>query len=111
MIAAADIPVRPVGALDYGETAMHLYAIRVAPEDRDPLITHLKWRGVAAAIHYSTPVHLQKAYSFLGLGPGSYPEAEAMARRIITLAMYAELSDEQAQSVVDGLASYYAAVR
>jgi dTDP-4-amino-4,6-dideoxygalactose transaminase len=107
MIAERDLPVRPLALRDTSETAMHLYVVRVAPKDRDPLIKHLESCGVAAAIHYPTPVHLQKAYTSLRLGPGSFPEAEAMCRQIVTLPMYAELTEEQARTVVDGLESYY----
>ena len=92
---------------EYGETCMHLYVIRVRAEDRDSLIAHLAENGIAAMIHYPVPVHLSKAYSFLGLGEGSFPEAESMAREIITLPMYAELTETQAQTVVDVVAAYY----
>ena len=86
---------------------MHLYVIRVRADDRDALIAHLAENGIAAMIHYPVPVHLSKAYSFLRLGEGSFPEAESMAREIITLPMYAELTDTQAQTVVDVVAAYY----
>jgi len=105
------IPVKPLAIRDYGDTAMHLYIVRVAAEDRDPLIKHLEKEGVAAMIHYPIPVHLQEAYSFLGIGEGAYPESEAMAKEIITLPMYPELTMEQARTVVDALASYYANAR
>lgn len=107
-IEGAGIPVEPVAIRDYGETAMHLYVIRVEEQDRDPLMAHLEKEGVAAGIHYPIPVHLQGAYKFLGLGEGAYPEAESMAKEIITLPMYPELSAEQAQTIVGALASYYA---
>ncbi len=110
MIEGLGIPVTPLTIRDFGDTAMHLYIIRVAQKDRDPLIKHLEANGVAAMIHYPIPVHLEPAYQFLGLGKGSYPESEAMASEIITLPMYPELSMEQAHTVVDALASYYAPV-
>ncbi len=110
MIEALDIPVTPLAIRSYGETAMHLYVIRVAAQDRDPLINHFELSGIAAMVHYPIPVHLQPAYSFLNKTEGTYPEAEAMAKEIVTLPMYPELSGEQARSVVDALASYYARI-
>jgi dTDP-4-amino-4,6-dideoxygalactose transaminase len=53
-------------------------------------------------------VHLQPAYAFLGRGVGSFPEAEKLANEIITLPMYPELTDQQAQTVVGAFESYYA---
>ena len=52
-----------------------------------------------AMIHYPVPVHLQQAYSFLGVGEGSYPLSEKLAKEIVSLPMYAELSEEQIQQV------------
>jgi len=108
LIDEADIPVRPLVRREYGESAMHLYMVKVIAKDRDRVIAHLKSAGVDAQIHYPIPVHLQPAYAFLGLGAGSFPEAEKLANEIITLPMYPELSDEQARAVVGALAGYYA---
>jgi dTDP-4-amino-4,6-dideoxygalactose transaminase len=108
LISEAGLPVRTLVTRSYGESAMHLYIIRVDREDRDPLIDHLKSEGIAAMIHYPVPVHLQGAYASLGLGPGSYPQAEKLAQEIITLPMYPELTDAQAERVVAALGSYYA---
>ncbi len=103
LLKEAAIPVQPLAIRSYGETAMHLYIVKVDPSLRDGIIVALKANGVDAQIHYPTPVHLQQAYSFLNLGEGSYPESEKLAKSIITLPMYPELSDEQAGQVVGAL--------
>jgi dTDP-4-amino-4,6-dideoxygalactose transaminase len=108
LIAEAGIPVQPLVRRNYGDSAMHLYMVKVAAGERDRLIVHLKSSGVDAQIHYPIPVHLQPAYAFLGLGAGSFPEAEKLANEIITLPMYPELSGAQAQTVVAALAGYFA---
>ena len=107
LLGEAGVPVQPLALRDYGESAMHLYIIRVEGEDRNPLIEHLKEHGVGAMIHYPTPVHLQPAYLHLELGRGAYPFAEKMADEIVTLPMYPELTDEQARVVVGAIASFY----
>ncbi len=107
LIADAGLPVQSMKVRDFGESAFHLYVIRVIAEDRDPLISHLKEQGVDAMIHYPVPVHRQEAYAFLNLPEGSYPVAERLALEIITLPLYPELSDEQANIVVGAIRSYY----
>ncbi|MDQ3704331.1 MAG: DegT/DnrJ/EryC1/StrS family aminotransferase [Chloroflexota bacterium] len=107
LFAEAGLPVRPVTVRDYGETAMHLYVIRVAAEQRGPLMSHMKEQGVDPMVHYPIPIHLQEAYGFLGLERGTYPEAERMADEIVTLPMYPELTDEQASTVARVVASYF----
>jgi dTDP-4-amino-4,6-dideoxygalactose transaminase len=107
LFAEAGVPVQPVTVRDYGETAMHLYVIRVPAEQRASLMSHMKEQGVDPMVHYPIPIHLQEAYGFLGLERGAYPEAEKMADEIVTLPMYPELTDEQAQTVVRVVASYF----
>jgi len=79
----------------------HIYAVLVA--DRDAVMQRMTARGVSSAIHYPVPIHLQKAYGFLGLGPGSYPVAERCAREFLSLPMYPELRREQIEFVVKTL--------
>lgn len=107
MLSEANLPVEPIAIRDHGDTAMHLYVIRVGAEHRDPLMAHLREQGVDPVVHYPVPVHLQEAYSFLGLEAGSYPQAEKMAAQIVTLPMYPELSEEQARTVVRALSCYF----
>lgn len=75
----------------------HVYAVRVP--DRDRLLQRMAERGVHCAIHYPVPIHLQKAYSFLGYRPGCFPVSERCAREFLSLPMYPELQPEQVQFV------------
>ncbi|MFL5735510.1 MAG: DegT/DnrJ/EryC1/StrS family aminotransferase, partial [Chloroflexia bacterium] len=108
LFAGADLPVRPLALRDYGDSAMHLYVIRVDASMRDALIKHLNSREIMAMVHYPVPVHLQEAYRFLDLGEGSYPLAERLASEIVTLPMYPELTGEQARAVVEGVREFFA---
>jgi len=71
----------------------HLYVIRV-PE-RDRVQAHLKEHGIASGIHYPVPGHLQKAMAHLGYQAGDFPVTERIVGEILSLPMYAELTDEQ----------------
>jgi dTDP-4-amino-4,6-dideoxygalactose transaminase len=90
--------VTPV-EMGYGKHVYHVYALRV--KNRDALITALGEKGVGTNIHYPVPVHLQDAYSFLGLKKGSYPVAEKCASDFVSLPMFAELTAEQIRYVSD----------
>jgi len=70
------------------------------------LLEHLHSRGIGAGIHYPVPLHLQPAYKSLGLGKGSFPEAERQAARILSLPMFPELKDEQIKYVVDAVKDF-----
>jgi dTDP-4-amino-4,6-dideoxygalactose transaminase len=81
--------------------AYHIYAARV--QDRDGVFERMAARGVNCAIHYPVPIHLQKAYAFLGLEPGSFPVTERCARELLSLPMYPELQPEQIEFVAQTL--------
>jgi dTDP-4-amino-4,6-dideoxygalactose transaminase len=83
----------------------HLYVIRV-PGDRNAALEHLKGSGVGAGIHYPIPVHLQPALKFLGHQEGDFPVAEAVARSIISLPLYPELTAQQIDAVVTAVGEY-----
>jgi dTDP-4-amino-4,6-dideoxygalactose transaminase len=80
----------------------HQYVVRV-PE-RDRVKAELEARGVATAIYYPVPFHLQECFASLGYGPGAFPEAEAAARTSLALPIYGELTDAHLQHVAKSLA-------
>jgi dTDP-4-amino-4,6-dideoxygalactose transaminase len=76
----------------------HIYAIQV--DDRPTVQAALQARGIATGIHYPIPVHLQPAYRTPQFPAGSLPHTEAAAQRVLSLPMFAELTDEQVATVV-----------
>jgi dTDP-4-amino-4,6-dideoxygalactose transaminase len=83
------------------EPVYHLYVIQV-PE-RDRVQAALKAAGIETGIHYPIPLHEQPAYARLGHKPEDYPVSHALGARILSLPMYAELTDEQIHCVVEAL--------
>lgn len=79
----------------------HLYVLRTPR--RDHLQKYLADRGIETAIHYPTPIHLQEAYRWLGLGPGSFPVAESLASQVLSLPIYPELTDSKVRQVADAI--------
>jgi dTDP-4-amino-4,6-dideoxygalactose transaminase len=84
-----------------GVPVFHLHVVRV--KARDQTLREMSRRGIACGIHYPKPVHLQVAYEFLGLGPGSFPVAERWAEEVLSLPMFPELTPEQITSVANEL--------
>jgi dTDP-4-amino-4,6-dideoxygalactose transaminase len=81
----------------YGEHIYHVYAIRTPR--REALMSALQERGIGYGIHYPVPIHLQDAYSDLGLAAGTFPVAEQAAGELLSLPMFPELRPEQIQYV------------
>ncbi len=99
----AEIGIAPPRRLHDEGHVYHLYVIEI--ENRDKVAAHLGERGIATGIHYPIPIHLQPAYAELGLAPGAFPRTERSAPKLLSLPMFAELTDDQLESVVDALAS------
>jgi dTDP-4-amino-4,6-dideoxygalactose transaminase len=83
----------------------HLYVIQ-SPQ-RDRLVGYLKDQGVSTGLHYPTPVHLQPCYAQLGMGAGSLPETEAIASRVVSLPMFAEITTEQIDYVCARIKKFF----
>jgi len=77
----------------------HLYVVRI--EGREEFMDHLKSIGIGTGIHYPIPLHLQKAYSSLGYGPGDFPVCEKVADQIVSLPMFPQMTAEQQHRVVE----------
>jgi dTDP-4-amino-4,6-dideoxygalactose transaminase len=69
-------------------------------DDREGLQQFLSDKGIGTGLHYPLPLHLQKAYAHLGYKEGSFPVTESVAKRLISLPMFPELTREQIEYVV-----------
>ena len=81
----------------------HQYTIRVAHRDR--VQKHLASEGIASAVYYPVPLHLQPMFAYLGFQPGSMPQAERAALEVLSLPIYPELTAEQIVRVTSSLAN------
>jgi dTDP-3-amino-3,4,6-trideoxy-alpha-D-glucose transaminase len=103
--ALADSPVvAPAPPSADGDHVFHLFIVRT--EARDALRAHLDAAGVASAIHYPTPIHLQPAYADLGQSPGSLPVCERLAGEICSLPIFPTISSAEIARVAGAVGSF-----
>lgn len=84
----------------------HQYVIR-APR-RDELRQYLTDRQIGSEIYYPLPLHQQTSLASLGYKHGDFPVSEAAAQEVLALPMYPELREDEQQTVVETIASFYA---
>jgi dTDP-4-amino-4,6-dideoxygalactose transaminase len=77
---------------DWSQPVWHLFVI--GHPDRDACIASLGERGIGALVHYPVLPHLSGAYGAHDWRPGSFPVAEQLASRTLSLPMYPQLSPE-----------------
>ena len=89
---------------DYTRSAWHNYVIKVAnPADRDYLMEHLKEHGISTGMHY-IPNHLYQMYR--PYVKGKLPVTESVWKKLITLPLFPDLTDEQQDTIVDTIRTY-----
>lgn len=78
----------------------HVYHVYVVRSDaRDEMRETLNKEGIQTGVHYPIPVHLQPAHDDLGYRTGDFPVAEAVAREVLSLPMFPEMTREQVETV------------
>ncbi len=87
------------------KTVWHQYAFRC--EKKDEMGNFLASRGVGSAAFYPVPLHLQKAFSYLGYQEGDLPVSEKLTRQTVCLPIFPELKDEELQYVVAGIKEFF----
>ncbi len=83
----------------------HQYVIR-APR-RNELRQYLTERKIGSEIYYPLPLHEQTSLANLGYKPGDFPVSEAAADEVLALPMYPELREDEQETVVETIASFY----
>lgn len=74
-----------------GIDARSIYPILT--DRRDRIRQVLADAGIATAVYYPTPLHLQPAYTRFGEGPGSFPVSERICGQILALPLHPYLEE------------------
>jgi UDP-4-amino-4,6-dideoxy-N-acetyl-beta-L-altrosamine transaminase len=104
--AFADLPLTTPWQHPDTDSAWHLYVVRIDPRrtarSHRAIFDALRAAGIGVNLHY-IPVYRQPYYRELGFGQGHCPNAEAYYAEAISLPMYATLSVEEQDFVVDAV--------
>jgi dTDP-4-amino-4,6-dideoxygalactose transaminase len=104
LFAAARLPVR----LPSTTTDRHIFnQYVIAVSRRDALQAFLQRKGVGTEVYYPVPMHLQECFAHLGHKAGAFPESERAAKETLALPVHPELTEPQAQYVVDSIREFF----
>ena len=86
----------------------HVYHLLVCRSvERDRIRAALREAGIGSAVYYTTPLHLQPAFSALGYAHGALPVTELLAQENFSVPIWAGIdatTQEQVVSVVQASA-------
>ena len=74
--------------------------------DRFGLQDFLSTKGIPAMVYYPVPLHMQKAYVDPRYKEGDFPVTEELCKRVISLPMHTELSQEQLDFIVSSVKEF-----
>jgi dTDP-4-amino-4,6-dideoxygalactose transaminase len=99
----SDLPLELERPLPAGARhARHLYTVRVrpgAPGTRDELITALHEHRIGSSVHFR-PIHRFRYYrERYGLDDRSFPAASGYADRVLSLPLFAAMTEEDQEDV------------
>jgi dTDP-4-amino-4,6-dideoxygalactose transaminase len=83
--------------IDNGRHVFHLYVIR--SKERDALMQHLQAQNIGVAIHYPTALPFLACYADRGYQAADFPVAHRVTQEILSLPMFAELTEAQQAEV------------
>jgi dTDP-4-amino-4,6-dideoxygalactose transaminase len=93
---------------DYATAVYHLFVVRHSR--RDALAEALREEGVGTLVHYPIPLHRQPAFAAFA-GGLVLPAVERAAGEILSLPLYPELTDAQADAVATAVRRATASLR
>lgn len=83
----------------------HLFVVRV--KKRDELRKFLQNNSIPTLIHYPVPCHEQKAYEFLNKNTDNLDVSENVAKEILSLPMYAELTEREIKFICEKIGEFF----
>lgn len=93
--------VLPIASCDEYKNVWHIFAVMT--EDRDNLEKYLTEKGIGTNKHYPTPMHLQKAYTSLGIREGQLPIAEKISRSELSIPLYYGMTEAEINYIIESL--------
>jgi dTDP-4-amino-4,6-dideoxygalactose transaminase len=102
--ALAHTTIKPAPHAAWAAPNYYLYVV-LCPQ-REALRQHLARQDIGSDVHWPEPPHLQPAYTGLGYGSGSLPVTEQLCREVLSLPMFAEMTDAEVERVCQALRSF-----
>jgi dTDP-4-amino-4,6-dideoxygalactose transaminase len=105
--AFADNPrIKTPTTASFTDHVFHQYTLVLNDVDREGLMKHLADKGIASAVYYPVPLHLQKAYLDPRYKEGDFPVTEALAKSVISLPIHTELTDEIQHEITEAVLEF-----
>ncbi len=97
---AASAKIKTPVTASFTTHVFHQYTMVLADDiDRAALQKHLAGKGVASAVYYPVPLHLQKAYRDSRYKEGDFPVTEHLSNHVLSLPIHTEMTEEMLKEI------------
>jgi len=100
-----DIPLVTPIEKDYNYHIYNQYTI--ASENRDKFIEYLGRNEISNVIYYPVPLHAQNCYKYLGYSADDFPVAEKLARQVVSIPIFPDLTSEEKEYVAETISRFF----
>ena len=87
-------------------SVFHQYVVRTPA--REELRAFLTAEGIETGVHYPTPIHRQPAWRERFADSPALPRAERVAREVVSLPVFPELTDGEVERVAETVVKFFA---
>jgi len=106
--ALSDVAELVMPRIPSGSVSAHaLFTVRVLDGQRDALAGALAARGIQTAVYYPRPLPLQPALASYGYRAGQFPEAELACEQVLSLPLFAGMSESDRDRVVEAIHEHF----
>ena len=76
-------------------------------DSRDELQSYLNDQNIGNNIYYPIPLHLQECFAYLNYHQGDFPVAEKVAKQVLAIPVFSELTLTQQEYVVEKINQFF----
>jgi dTDP-4-amino-4,6-dideoxygalactose transaminase len=91
----------------YSSHIFHQYTIKVGNNKRDELKKFLESRKIPSMVYYPAPLHVQKAYSYLGYNDNDFPVTTSLCKEVLSLPMHPDMEKDQLDYITTNILEFF----
>jgi dTDP-4-amino-4,6-dideoxygalactose transaminase len=92
--------------VSYSSHIFHQYTVRIGNGKRDELKKFLETKNIPSMVYYPGPLHMQKAYEYLGYSEKDFPVTTSLCKEVLSLPMHPEMDKEQLDYITGSILEF-----
>jgi dTDP-4-amino-4,6-dideoxygalactose transaminase len=91
----------------YSSHIFHQYTIKLENNKRDELKKFLESKKIPSMVYYPAPLHVQKAYSYLGYNDNDFPVTTSLCKEVLSLPMHPDMEKVQLDYITTNVLEFF----